>query len=325
MPPSSASSVAFPRLSSAFGLWPLTCCLILSGCSPRPTPPPVDGGHAMGYVSEFVAIGPRPSGGDNARKAADWIAESARKLGYSPVIDTWTAWTPEGPKEFRNVEIVLPGASGKGFILLASHYDTKKMADCPAFIGANDSGSSTGLLLELLRTVAPANSTSGVRQSPFSGSGPELRFLFFDGEECIESYSPADGLQGSRHYAEKLEKTETAKDCRAMILLDMVGDRDFNLTLSADTPAALANRLFRIAEQRGVRNQVAFYAKSAGILDDHTPFQQLGIPCIDLIDFDYGPEMAWWHTKEDTLDKLSPKSLQTAGTLALDLVWELAR
>ena len=110
-----------------------------------------------------------------------------------------------------------------------------------------------------------------------------------------------------------------------MILLDMVGDRDFNLTLSADTPAELANRLFRIAQQRGVRNQVAFYAKSAGILDDHTPFQQLGIPCIDLIDFDYGPEMAWWHTQEDTLDKLSPTSLQTAGTLAMDLLWEVAR
>ena len=316
---------AFPFHHVAFYLLTFASGLFISGCSPQPAPPVVDGGRAMGYVTEFVAIGPRPSGSANARKAAAWIAQSARQLGYTPSTDSWTDWTPEGPKEFRNVEIVLPGAPGQGFIILASHYDTKKMADGPPFIGANDSGSSTGLLLELLRTLSTSNTTFDIHHSPFSGAGPELRFLFFDGEECIESYRPGDGLQGSRHYAAKLAKAATAKDCRAMILLDMVGDRNFNLTISADTDAELAKNLFRIAKRRGVSRQVAVYAKSAGILDDHTPFQQLGIPCIDLIDFDYGPDMAWWHTQEDTLDKLAPTSLQTAGTLALDLLWEVAR
>ena len=308
-----------------FGFF-ISSFLLFCGCAPRlPVLPPVDGVRALKAVAELVAIGPRSSGSDGARQAAEWIAESARKLGCTSVTDRWTAWTPDGPREFRNIEVVLPGAPGRGFIILASHYDTKKLAGYPAFVGANDSGSSTGLLLELLRTLRGGDGGVKIQDAKLSWSGPELRLLFFDGEECVEAYGPGDGLQGSRHYAAKLEKDGAVKDCRAMILLDMVGDRNFNLTLSADTDKELARRLFRMAEKRGIRNQVAVCANSASILDDHTPFQQLGIPCIDLIDFDYGPNMAWWHPDEDTLDKLSPKSLQTAGTLALDLVWDLAR
>ena len=110
---------------------------------------------------------------------------------------------------------------------------------------------------------------------------------------------------------------------RAMILLDMVGDRDLRLTLSVDTPPELARTTLRLAEELDIRDHVGYYPHG-NILDDHRPFQELGIPSINLIDFEYGRGNRYWHTAEDSLDKLSADSLQTAGDLALHLLWEVA-
>lgn len=307
------TATQFRLLFSAF------CLLFAAACSRTapPAPPAVDGDHAMERVQELVAIGPRPSGSEGAAKAAAWIEKTCRDLGYAPATDTWIEMTPDGPKTFRNIEAVLPGAPGKGFILVASHYDTKKIAACPGFVGANDSGSSTGLLLELMRVLKPSPGAAP--------AGPAIRFAFFDGEECLREYGPHDGLHGSRRRAQQLADAGETDACRAMVLLDMVGDRNLNLTIPADTTPDLAERLFRLAEKRGLRSRVAFCTRYDSLLDDHRPFQELGIPSIDLIDFDYGPDMAWWHTAEDTLDKLSPASLRDTGTLTLDLLSDLAR
>ena len=144
---------SFRVLPSSVFLFPFAFCLLLAACTRVPPPPAIDGERAMKEVRELVALGPRPSGGAGAEKAAAWIETKCRGLGYAPVTDSWTGRTPAGEKTFRNIEAVLPGAPGKGFILVASHYDTKKIPEHPGFVGANDSGSSTGLLLELMRVL----------------------------------------------------------------------------------------------------------------------------------------------------------------------------
>jgi len=296
----------------------LAVLLILgAGCGVRTPPPPVtpptvDGANALRLATAVAALGPRPAGSAGAARAAAWLADRCRDAGYTPEIDHWTEAPAGTPLNFRSVVARLPGRA-PGRILLASHFDTKVLAEAPGFTGANDSASSTGLLLELMRAFAALQP---------AWSGPTLEFAFFDGEECLERYSERDGLRGSTHWADRIRRRNGAADYRAMILLDMVGDRDLKLTLPADTPPDLARRLLRLAEKRGWEKQVGFYA--GNLLDDHTPFQELGIPAVDLIDFDYGPENAWWHTAEDTVDKLSATSLAIAGQLAADLAADLA-
>lgn len=296
--------------------------LAVAGCGPaRPAasaPPPqaapqVDATRALAFTREFVALGPRPAGSEGARRAADWLAAQCRALGYAPQVDEWNEDTPAGRLTFRNVQADLGNDPKAPLILLGSHYDTKLLDACPGFVGANDSGSSTGLLLELMRVL---------RGLEPSLRGTRVRFLFFDGEECRFRYGPADGLHGSRRAAARLADTGELPRCRAMILLDMVGDRDLRLDLPSDTDPDLLRRILRLAEAQDVSRHVSLAA--GPILDDHVPFAQRGIPAVDLIDFSYGPGNAWWHTGEDTLDKLSPRSLEIVGNLALGLVLELA-
>lgn len=293
----------------------------LEGCSPARTaparPPPAlnaDGAKAMDFTRDFLAAGPRPAGSLNSRNTAAWLAENCRRLGAVDVrTDEWSEGEGREAFTFRNVLATLPGTDPKRRILLASHYDSKQLAGVPGFNGANDSGSSTGLLLELIRVLS--------QRQPWPG--PTLEFAFFDGEECRVAYGPTDGLRGSRRLAATLAREKTVRHYQAMILLDMVGDRDLCLTLPQNTTPDLSRRLLRLAEQQGVQEKVTFFA-NGNILDDHTPFQELGIPCVDLIDFSYGPDNAWWHTADDTVDKLSPASLEITGNLVLGLVRELS-
>ncbi len=304
------------RRASVFREYAIAAALLVFafGCSPPPRPriiPRVNGKRAFQRVAEFVRLGPRPSGSPGAEAAARYLAAQCRKLGFHPKTETWTEDTPAGSLRFRNVSARKPGRS-RAWILVASHYDTKVLPECPDFVGANDSGSSTGLLLEIMHVLGP-------RPWP----GPSLVFAFFDGEECRKEYGPHDGLHGSRRFAEEIRRNGRARSCRAMILLDMVGDRNLDITLSPDTPRTLAQAVFRAAADLGRRNAVGYFLNGA-ILDDHTPFRREGIPAVDLIDFDYGPNNAWWHTGEDTLDKLSPKSLAFTGDLCLRLLWRIA-
>lgn len=295
-----------------------TLLLTVSACGLRPAhapaipPPAVDGANALRLATAFTALGPRPAGSPGAQQAAVWITARCREYGYVPEVDTWTEAPAGTALTFRNVLACLPGRA-PGRILIASHYDTKLLPEAPGFAGANDSASSTGLLLELMRAFA--------RLQP-AWAGPTLEFAFFDGEECLDHYSATDGLRGSSRLAARLRTTGTAKEYRAMILLDMVGDRDLKLTLPVDTEPGLARRLLRLAERRNWDSHVGFH--SGAMLDDHIPFQELGIPAVDLIDFAYGPDNSWWHTVEDTTDKLSAASLAGVGQLAADLAADLA-
>lgn len=272
--------------------------------------PRVDGRLALDTVKRFVQISPRDSGTGNAARAAAWIAGKCREQVADVRIDSWREETAHGPVEFRNVVAVVPGARDQR-IIIGSHYDTKKLPGVPDFQGANDSGSSTGLLIEMLRVVV----RSGARPPA------TLEFVFFDGEECVENYTANDGLHGSKRHAKRIKDADRAGDYLAMVLLDMVGDADLGITLSPDTPAKLGEVVLDAGRRLGHSDLFGFHPYR--ILDDHQPFSAIGIPAIDIIDFDFGPNNSYWHTQEDTLDKLSPRSLAVVGDIALEAIWRI--
>jgi glutaminyl-peptide cyclotransferase len=181
--------------------------------------------------------------------------------------------------------------------LLCSHYDTK-IFDTFRFVGANDGGSSTGVLLEMARVLA---------LEPLLAQKIEL--VFFDGEEAVENFSQTDGIYGSRHFANELAQNKSAKTFRGGILFDMIGDRDLKVTIPPNSPANIARDIFASADALSVRDHFTYFDQD--VTDDHTPLNAVGIPLIDLIDFRF----SYWHTADDTIDKLSAKSLQAVGSV----------
>ena len=265
------------------------------------------GEKALAHVQRLVDLGPHPVGSQGIEKARDYIEEQLRQSGWHITRQAFTDDTPRGKAHFVNLIARFSG-DGKGVspsFLLASHYDTK-LFDTIQFVGANDGGSSTGLLLELARVL---------------GNHPNLarkiELVFFDGEEAFENFSDTDGLYGSRYFAKQLQ-TGGAKQFRGGMLFDMVGDRSLGITLPADSPAAMARDIFAAAEALKLRNYFSYLDRD--MLDDHTPLNAIGIPTIDVIDFDYPP----WHTAGDTMDKISAQSLQIVGSVALYYLSEFA-
>ena len=297
---------------------PLILVALLAGCrgktpsSPvrKPRPPvavPADlGTNALLRVQCLCALGPRDALTSGAEAAARWIAAELEAAGLKPSIDIFNDPASDGTARiFRNVTASAPG-TGAGHILVLSHYDTKAGISS-AFIGANDGGSSTGLLLALASHFAHHPAV------------PSVTFAFLDGEECLIAYGPFDGLHGSRHLAKTMRESGERLD--AVILLDMVGDRDLRLTLPRNGTARLKTALLDAAEAQGLRAKVKLVPYD--ILDDHQPFLDAGFPAVDLIDFEYGsaPELRdYWHTDADTPDKLSAASLRDVGAIVLELI-----
>ena len=271
-----------------------------------PEPTHLDGQRAMQQVEAFVALGLKDPGTPGAARAAEWLADELRRLGLQVEIDTFEEQTSDGPIVFRNVIGTLRGRD-PAQIILVSHYDTKTgMPD--GFQGANDGGSSSGLLLELAR-VSPK----------------DLVFAFVDGEECRYRYSSSDGLHGSRHLVRRLQESGQTRNVMAALVLDMIGDADLSVTVPRNSSPELVKRFFDAARDEGVRHKFQLYSS---ILDDHVPFLQAGIPAIDIIDFQFGSAPGlndYWHTGADTLDKLSPETLQQVGRITLRSVNGLLR
>jgi glutaminyl-peptide cyclotransferase len=257
------------------------------------------GDKALAHVQRLVDLGPRTSGSEALEKSRTYIKQELKSSGWSVTEQEFTDNTPRGQVRFVNL-IARFGATAKttDLFLLCSHYDTK-IFDTFRFVGANDGGSSTGLLLELARVLA---------QRPRLAEKIEL--VFFDGEEAVENFSDRDGIYGSRHFAHALEKGETAKSFRGGILFDMVGDRSLDITFPPNSPTKIVRDIFASADALKLRNYFTYFDQD--ITDDHTPLNAIGIPVVDMIDFHYPP----WHTAEDTIDKLSAQSLQIVGSVA---------
>ena len=257
------------------------------------------GDKALAHVQRLVEFGPRPPGSEAIEKSRDYIDNQLRLCGWNVERQSFTESTPRGAVTFVNLIARFAAESHVPTkFLLCSHYDTKFFENV-RFVGANDGGSSTGLLLEFARILAghPA-------------SARRVALVFFDGEEAYEKFSANDGLYGSRYFAKHLAAEATARQLRGAILFDMVGDRSLNVTLPLDSPSQMAHDLFAAADAIKLREYFSYY--DGAITDDHTPLNAIGIPALDVIDFDY----AWWHTADDTLDKLSAASLQVVGSVA---------
>jgi hypothetical protein len=277
------------------------------GCSLRSAPlwENFSGEKAFAHVQHLVDLGPRPAGSEALEKSRLYIIEQLKSAGWTVARSEFSDQTPPGKVAFVNL-IARFGTSEKkeaAQFLLCSHYDTKTF-DTIRFVGANDGGSSTGLLIEMARVLA---------LSPALAAKIEL--LFFDGEEAFENFTATDGLYGSRHFAQELRDSGKAKSVRGGILFDMIGDKSLDVTLPSDSPADLTRNIFAAADALGQRAHFTYLDR--GMTDDHTPLNEIGIPVIDLIDFDFPP----WHTAGDTLDKISAESLEIVGRVALyDLV-----
>jgi glutaminyl-peptide cyclotransferase len=281
----------------------LAALVSVYGCSFR-TPPlweNFSGAKAFAHVQHLVELGPRPAGSEALEKSRIYIIDQLKAVGWTTTRSEFSAPTPRGMMTFVNLVARFGSQNGPAQFLLCSHYDTKTF-DTIRFVGANDGGSSTGLLIEMARVLA---------MNPALAAKIEL--VFFDGEEAFENFTATDGLYGSRHFASELR--ESAKNFRGGILFDMIGDKSLQVTLSPDSPVDLTRNIFAAAEALGQRAHFTYLG--GDITDDHTPLNEIGIPVIDLIDFDFPP----WHTAEDTLDKISAESLEIVGRVALyDLV-----
>ena len=296
--------------------------ILLVGCQPTPEEPAaptvnldpsaVSGERAFEEVRRFVAITPRHSGSEGAERAANHLLAALEPFVDTCRIDSFEDETPKGPITFRNVTGVL--GQGSGLVILASHYDTKSgISD--DFQGANDSGSSTGLLLELARTL---------HEQPPLPFG--VMFAFFDGEECMKAYGKKDGLHGSKRLVEQLRKGGYLPHIRAMILLDMIGDRDLTVTIPRNGDRELMGMAFDAARAAGIRSK--FSLLKATIIDDHIPFVEAGVPSIDLIDFHHGSAPSlndYWHTEQDTLESISANSLESMGQVVIHMLNALQR
>jgi glutaminyl-peptide cyclotransferase len=275
-----------------------------------------DGERAFNHTKAQVEFGPRPAGSPAIEKTRGYIVRELKSYGLKTALDEFTENTPRGKVKFKNVIAELPGESPNA-VIIASHYDTKLFEEFP-FVGANDGGSSTGALLEIARVMAAENQSAG-RKRKFT-----YWFVFFDGEEAFcrewsECLDGKDHTYGSRYMVERLKKEKQLDRIKAMILLDMVGDRDLTIPREDGSSKWLVDSIWGTAREIGYAREFPDRTFSVGD-DDHVPFLRAGISAVDIIDLEYGsaPEdNDYWHTPEDTLDKISPRSLKIIGDVTL--------
>ncbi|HST52264.1 MAG TPA: M28 family metallopeptidase [Pyrinomonadaceae bacterium] len=261
---------------------------------------PFSGERAFGHVKQLVEFGPHPAGSKAIERARSYIIEHLPNASR----DEWTADTPAGKVKMVNIVSELKGESDDA-IIIASHYDTKPFKDF-TFVGANDGGSSTGALIEIADTLAASHAPHHFT----------YRFVFFDGEEafcrewdeCGKTDAP-DNTYGSRHYVEQLRASGQLKKARALILLDMMGYTKLDLGRDDMSTPWLVDIIWKTAREIGYSKQFVERAEGVGG-DDHAPFLQAGVPSADIIQLSTYP---FWHTREDTLDKVSPASLKAVG------------
>ena len=277
------------------------------------------GAAAYEYTKQFVDIGPRYIGSTGHQQAEDYI-----KKHFAPEAvrgwletDSFSASTPIGMLSMRNYIVRYPGTKD-GVIVLLTHYETNYWLRNVGFVGANDGGSTTGLLMEI-GDVLRSQTIGGKKLDGYS-----VWLVFDDGEESILSkWTDSDSLYGTRHLAAKWQNDGTLKRIKALLLADMIGDKDLNIIRETGSTPWLLDLIYSAAKATG--NQSHFFSTQAGELDDHLPFAERGVPVADIIDIDYGPHDrshpdGYHHTAEDTLDKVSAHSLQIDGDVFLETI-----
>jgi len=270
--------------------------------------PAFDADRAMQYVKDIVRFGPRPLGSANHKKVEEYIKSHLN--GDQVEDDAFTADTNLGKFPVHNIVAKFPG-NRDGIIVFASHYDTNYPLRNTSYVGANDGASSSALLLEI------ANQLRGKQRDGYS-----VWLVWDDAEEAMKPDTEvdfmSDSLYGITHLAEKWQADGTLKKVKAFMLADMIGDADLNIDRESNSAPWLQNVIYEAATRLGYQSH--FFAQTLRMDDDHIPFVKRGVASIDLIDFTYGYNNVFWHTSQDTVDKLSPQSLKIVGMVMLESV-----
>ena len=271
-------------------------------------PPTFDGDRAMQYLKDIVKFGPRPLASANHKKVEDYVDSHLKSDQVED--DTFTADTNIGKFPVHNIIAKFPGTKD-GIIVIASHYDTNYPLRNTSYVGANDGGSSSALLLEIANQL---------RGKPRDGYAVWL--VWDDAEEAMKPDTEvdfmSDSLYGITHLAEKWQADGTLKKVKAFLLADMVGDADLNIDRDSNSTPWLQRVVYEAATRLGYQSH--FFSRTLAMEDDHLPFVKRGVPCVDVIDFLYGYNNVFWHSPQDTADKLSPKSLQIVGSVVLETI-----
>ena len=275
-----------------------------------------NGQTAFNLTRQYLDAAPkRPIGSEGHARAEEFLkqhfAPEAAKGNFET--DSFSASTPIGLLTMRNYIVRYPGKKD-GVIVLGSHYETNYWLKDINFVGANDGAATSALLMEIgnyLRAHPP--------------EGYSVWLVFFDGEESIrQQWTSSDSLYGSRHLAAKWSANGTLPKVRAFLLADMIGDKELNIDHDANSTPWLLDMLKAAAKNTG--HSASVFKNNTQVEDDHLPFKQRGVPVLDIIDLDYGPptverpEGGFHHTEQDTLDKVSARSLQISGDLFLEMI-----
>jgi glutaminyl-peptide cyclotransferase len=259
-----------------------------------------DGARAYDYTAKLVSFGPRPPATDAIHRTQDYIRKQLKSFGCLADEDDFHSQTPIGSVEMKNIVAKVPG-EGPGIILLLTHYDTARI---DSFVGADDGGSSTGLMLEMARLLC------GGQKQPNS-----VWISFLDGEEALVKWSDSDSVYGSRELAARMAVSGDLKHVRAVILADMIGQKDLQIPRESQSTKWLTDIVWDTAARLGYQD--VFISKDTAIDDDHRPFLARNVPAVDIIDYQGYVNLGYWHTPKDTLDKLSPRSMAIAGHVIL--------
>ncbi len=271
-------------------------------------PPPektggFDGKRAFAHVAKQVSFGPHPSGSAAIARVQDYLISELKSYGCSVETDSFGADTPVGRLSMKNMLVKIPGEK-PGIILLGTHYDTLLMDN---FVGADDAGSSTAVMLELARLLCPQKGKYAVW------------IAFFDGEEAMKHWSETDSRYGSRQMAAKLASSGDIKKIKAFLLADIVGGRKARFPRESSSTPALVDLFWETAARLGY--SALFVNDSSSAEDDHDSFLKRGVPSVDVIgDF---VNNGYWHTPQDALDKISAKTLAVTGHVFLESVKQL--
>ena len=271
-------------------------------------PPPetvggFDGKRAFVHVAKQVSFGPHPSGSQALTQLQDYLQSELKSHGCNVETDAFTADTPVGRLPMKNFLVKIPGEK-PGVLLLGTHYDTLLMEN---FVGADDGGSSTAVMLELARLLCPQHGKYAVW------------IAFFDGEEAMKQWSETDSRYGSHQMAARLSISGDIKKIRAFLLADIVGGRKAQFLRESSSTPALIDLVWNTADKLGY--SAIFRNDTTSAEDDHDSFLKRGIPAVDVIgDF---TNNGYWHTPQDSLDKISPRTLAIAGHVFLESVKQL--
>ena len=275
---------------------------------PAPIPTAFNGERALDHARKQVDFGPRPPDTPELEKARAYIVDELKSYRLTVTVDEFTADTPHGKKKMANVIAEIPGET-KTTILIASHYETKFYKDM-RFVGANDPAASVGTLLEIGRVLASLPEKPKVT----------LKLVFFDGEEafcegwdeCSNDERP-DNTYGSRHYVSQLRAKNEVDNTGALILLDMIGYKKLELGRDPSSVRWLQDIIWATGRELGYKD--VFVDREEGVGgDDHEPFIQAGVDAVDLIQLSSYPH---WHKADDTIDKLSARSMKIVGDTVL--------